>query len=987
MSPIVDLVPKRITRPVSRLGAAAQNALEVARFGGLTTDEEPSPYEVVSEHRVYRLRHYYGDDRNGSGPPVLLVPPLMLAAEIYDVSPATSAVTTLHDNGADPWVVDFGAPEREEGGLERTLADHVVAVSDAVDRVRAATGRDVHLGGYSQGGMFCYQAAAYRRNDGLGSLITFGSPVDTRLAMPFGMPEQLASGLAGLIVDGVLRGGALPAWASRTGFRLLDPVKSARSRIEFILQLHDREALLPREGQRRFLEADGWVAWPGPAMADFLHQFIAHNRMLEGGFVIRDRLLTLADIACPILSVVGSVDEIAPAPGVRAIRLAAPRADVYELCLDAGHFGLVVGSTANTESWPTVAAWARWRDGDGELPEAVTEVTDDPAQGLESPVAVRNRVGYGLELAGAVSNGVARSLVGTARRTARGMRELSREAAGQLPRLARLEQVQPGTRISLGLLVQERVRREPGDIFFLFEDRAHSSRDINTRIDNVVRGLIAIGVRQGEHVGVLMGVRPSALAVTVALNRLGAVAVLLRPDGDTEREAKLGQVQRIIADPERAAQAAELGTAHTFVLGGGGGPRDLGIPLTADMEQIDPRAVKLPKWYRPNPGRAGDLAFVLFTGEGESTRLSRVTNGRWVTSAFGTASSAALSGADTVYSVTPLYHPSGLMMSIGGAIAGGARLAMATTFEPSTFWEEVRRYGVTVASYTWTLLHDLVEAPPQPGERHHPVRLFIGSGMPRGLWRRVERRFAPARVLEFYASAETGAILVNLRDAKPGALGRRLPGSPEVRIAAYDFEAGQLILGEDGFVKSCETDEVGMLLARVRTRDTTGTMALRGVFARDDAWLATGDLFRRDSDGDYWRLDGVREYVRGRHGPVFTTPIRDALSDLPAIDLAVVYGVRLPRRKTEVAVAAVTLREGRTLSAEDLIGAVGGLQPSQRPEIVHVPDSIPVTTWYRPMTGPLRDAGLPESQHGREIYQLERGRKSYRRLDAPVIAA
>ena len=70
---------------------------------------------------------------------------MMLAAEIYDVSPATSAVTILHQHGVDPWVVDFGAPEREEGGLERTLADHVLAVSDAVDRVRELTGRDVHL--------------------------------------------------------------------------------------------------------------------------------------------------------------------------------------------------------------------------------------------------------------------------------------------------------------------------------------------------------------------------------------------------------------------------------------------------------------------------------------------------------------------------------------------------------------------------------------------------------------------------------------------------------------------------------------------------------------------------------------------------------------------------------------------------------------------------------------------------------------------------
>ncbi|MGA9858072.1 MAG: AMP-binding protein [Solirubrobacteraceae bacterium] len=984
----MDLIPKTITGSIGRLGAAAQNALEVARFGGLATDEVPSPYEVVAEHRVFRLRRYYppghADSGNGrarddatAGPAILLVPPMMLAAEIYDVSPATSAVTTLHRHGIDPWVVDFGAPEREEGGLERTLADHIVAVSDAVDRVREATGREVHLGGYSQGGMFCYQVAAYRRNRGLSSLVTFGSPVDTRLGMPFGIPEEFASGLASLLADRLFRARGFPAWASRNSFRMLDPVKSARSRIEFLMQLHDREALLPREGQRRFLEADGWVAWPGPALADFLRQFVTHNRMLEGGFEVDERLLTLADIQCPILSVVGTVDEIAPAAGVRAIRLAAPRADVYELALHAGHFGLVVGSIANDVSWPTVAAWAHWRDGKGEMPDGLTEVPDEDLSGDLVPM-VRNRVGYGVELAGAVSTGIARSMVGTARRTSRSMRELTREAAGALPRLARLEQIQPGTRISLGLLVEERARRGPDETLFLFEDRAHSAREVNERIDNVVRGLISIGVRQGEHIGVLMGSRPSALAVITALSRLGAVAVLLRPDGNTAREATLGQVRRIIAEPERAAQAAELGTVHTFVLGGGGGPRDLGVPLTTDMEQIDPKGVTLPAWYRPNPGRASDLAFILFTGEDDNVRMSRITNRRWVTSAFGTASSAALSSADTVYSVTPLYHPSGLMMGIGGAIAGGARLAMASTFDPDRFWEEVRRYGVTVATYTWTLLHDLVQAPPHPGERHHPVRLFIGSGMPAGLWRRVQTRFAPARVVEFYASTETGAILVNLRDAKPGAVGRPLPGSAEIRVAAYDADSEQLILGKGGFVRRCETNEVGLLLARARPNETTPT-PMRGVFSRDDAWLSTRDLFRRDADGDYWRLDSIMDVIHTADGPVLPARIRDALAALPAVDLAVSYGLRLGDDAEEIAVAAVTVRDGPAFDAEAIGHAFADLEPADRPSVVHIVDEIPVTTWFRPVTAPLRAAGLPGPAEGR-VWYLDRSGRRYRAM-------
>ena len=970
------LIPDTLTRPVSRLGAVAQNALEVARFGGLSTDEESSPFEVAAEHRVYRLRHYYPEQ--AGGPPVVLVPPMMLAADVYDVAPNTSGVTVLREHGVDPWVVDFGAPERQQGGLERTLTDHVLAVSDAVDRVRESTGRDVHLGGYSQGGMFCYQTAAYRRSAGLASLITFGSPVDTRQGMPLGLPEGVAGELADLLAD-TFSGRALPAWASRTGFRLLDPVKSLRHRIEFILQLHDREALLPRERQRRFLEADGWVAWPGPAMAEFLRQFIAFNRMLEGGFVIEDQLVTLADIECPILAAIGAVDQLAPAAGVRAIEQAAPRADVYQLDLEGGHFGLVVGSAATTRTWPSVAGWAHWRDDGAGLPDTIVPMSEAPSQNGGQPM--RNRMGYGLELALGVGEGIARSLVGTGERATRGVRDLAREAAGQFPRLARLEQMRPGTRISLGLIVQERARRAPDEVFFLFEDRAYTAKDVNDRIDNVVRGLIDIGVRQGEHVGVLMGTRPSALAAAVAISRLGAVAVLMRPDGDPQREAQLGQVERLIADPENAALAGGLEGVSAFVLGGGGGPRDLG-PLLTDMEQIDPGAVGLPGWYRPNPARAGELAFILFTGQGERTRMNRITNQRWALSAFGTATSAALGPGDTVYSVTPPYHPSGLLTSLGGAIAGRARLAMARHFDAATFWEEVRRYGVTVASYTWTMVDDLVAAPAQPGERHHPVRLFIGSGMPRGLWRRVEERFAPARVLEFYASTEAGAILVNLRDAKHGAMGRPLPGSAEVRIARYDIEAQGLVVGDDGFASECDTDEIGMLLARVRPSDPLSVVPLRGVFAAGDAWLVTGDLFRRDGDGDFWRVDNVAEVIRTGQGPVFTTPIRDALMDLPAVDLAVAYGVAPRTGQPALAVGAVTLRPDRELTPRELTRTLGGLGPGQRPDLVHVVDSIPVTTWYRALTGPLRQAGIPAPADGVRAWYLDASGEVYRPLSA-----
>ena len=976
----MPLVPDLISGPASRLGAAAQNALEVARFGGLETDEEPSPYAVFAERPVYRLRRYFPSARRRANvPAVLLIPPMMLSTEIYDVAPSTSAVSLLQSHGVEPWVIDFGAPEHEEGGLERSLTDHVLAVSEAIDLIVAETGREVHVGGYSQGGMFAYQAAAYRRGESIASVVVFGSPVDTRGTLTFGLPERFLTRGAAFLAENLFAQRALPAWASRTGFRLLDPAKSLRQRLQFLRRLHDREALLPRERQRRFMEVEGWVAWPGPALAEVIQQFGVHNRLVSGGFVIEDRLVTLADMDCPVLVFYGTNDDIAPPHTVRAVRNAAPRSEVYEAALPAGHFGLVVGTTAVERTWPTVAAWTRWRDRGGPRPEGFEPAGTDELPPRESGVG--DRLGTGVELAAGAGFGAAQALAGAAAEAGRTVRDLIGEGGGQYGRLQRLGRIGPRTRISIGLLLEESAAESPEDVALLFEDRGHTRAAVNTRIDNIVAGLIELGVRQGEHVGVLMQTRPSALSAVVALNRLGAVAVLMRPDGDPAREAELGKVGRIIADPQNAERTAKLTGRAVFVLGGGGGPRRLAAGLV-DMERIEPGEVTIPAWYRSNPGLAGELAFVLFTGSGERTRASRISNGRWALSAFGTASSAALTGADTVYSATPVYHPSALLMSIGGAVAGGARLAVAGEFDPAGFWDEVRRYGSTVVSYTWTMLDEVAEAPPPPGERHHPVRLFIGSGMPPGVWRRVSRRFAPARVLEFYASTEGDAVLVNLTGEKPGCKGQSLPGSAEVRLARYDAEAGRMIEGADGFAVACARHETGMLLVREsRAVAQDGSGVLRGVFEAGDAWRQTGDLFRRDVDGDFWLVDHAAAVVRTAEGIVPAAPIADALAGLPAVRLAVAYGVA-GRGGEQISVAALTLRAGQQVKPADLDVALAPLGSPGRPQVVRVVERIPVTTWYRPITGPLADEGVPAPTRPATSFAWDESKNGYRVMTA-----
>ena len=112
---------------------------------------------------------------------------------------------------------------------------------------------------------------------------------------------------------------------------------------------------------------------------------------------------------------------------------------------------------------------------------------------------------------------------------------------------------------------------------------------------------------------------------------------------------------------------------------------------------------------------------------------------------------------------------------------------------------------------------------------------------------------------------------------------------------------------------------------------------------------------------------------------MLAAPIRDALGDLPAVDLAIAYGLRAGGGPDELAVAALTLCPGQEMTAEALSQTLGEVAEGHRPAVVHVIDEMPVTTWFRPMTRPLRRAGLPEPTAGRAWY-LDRGGKRYRPL-------
>ncbi len=963
--------------------AGTQNALEVMRLSRIAPMTN-APYEIIEQDRMHRLRRYARTSPGPSvGGPLLLVPPLMLTAEIYDVSPELSAVTLLAAAGVDAFVIDFGAPEREEGGMERTLDDHVRTVAKAIATVKRLTGKNVHLGGYSQGGMFCYQAAAYVRSENLASIITFGSPVDVHRNLPLVHADVFASmaELGKKLIDGPLQHiEGLPGVLTSTAFKLLTPRKELEQIIDLVRQLHDRQELEKRAMRRRFLGGEGFVAWPGPALRAVIDQFVVHNRLMAGGIVVDGQTITLADITCPVLMFVGMRDDIARPAAVRGIVRAAPMADVSEIDLEAGHFGLVVGSRAKKETWPSVIEWIKWRDDGGPTPALLRpkkreiDTEWDDADDWDIDVDLDYEL-----MADAVTGAVSSAWrkVSDAITDATDSLDAVRH---QLPRLRRLEQIAPDTEVSLGKELATRAKQAPEETFFLWQGRAFSFAQAEARVSNVVSGLFACGVEPRKRVGVVMNGRPSLLTMVTALNRMIAVAVVLPYDASDEalREAMASsRVEHVTTDPENAARVRGLTDKPVLVLGGGGtgaGPRTLPDGVI-DMEAIDPKQVKLPSWFEPDAGLARDLALVLFTPNASGAlRPSTITNHRWAFSALGAAAACTLSERDTVFACLPLHHPAGMLVSVGGALVSGARLALGGNFDPTTFLTEVRRTGSTVVFYAGEMMRGLVLAPATPFDRNHALRLVAGSGMRADLARELTRRFGVG-VLEFYASTTHNVVFANASGEKPGAVGRPLPGSAEVAIVRIDFDTGLLLRDASGRCVLTDANEPGAAIARLPDRaiDPDGPVErariVRDAFTSGDRWYLLRDILSRDADGDHAFIEARSNVILTPGGMVFPRKVEDAFYRIPDVEVVVVQPMGPATNPTLV--ASVVARA--PLATATLEAALDELPPHARPKYVRQVEHIAMTAGYRPLATPLSDADVAPRPHVRVLRNAASG--------------
>ena len=136
---------------------------------------------------------------------------------------------------------------------------------------------------------------------------------------------------------------------------------------------------------------------------------------------------------------------------------------------------------------------------------------------------------------------------------------------------------------------------------------------------------------------------------------------------------------------------------------------------------------------------------------------------------------------------------------------------MRRKFSVSGFWEDIDRYKATAFGYVGELCRYLLNQPEKADDAKHGVRIILGNGLRPALWEKFQQRFGIPVVMEFYASSEGNAFLINLFNL------RKTIGFALSRVATVkcDEETGQPILDENGRLTKVPTGQPGLLVSKI----------------------------------------------------------------------------------------------------------------------------------------------------------------------------
>jgi len=331
------------------VGRNAQRVANGLRFaGGLDRPQTGcSPHSVIWRSDRATLRRYTGGP---GGRPVLLVPSLINRSHIWDLRPGDSFVEGLQAQGFEVYLVDWGEPdERDAQNTMSTYVDDYLPA--AFDAVRESAGDSPVVVGHCFGGVISLLWAA-SSPEPPAALICLGVPTNW---LEMGPLAQLTRHGRLNPEDLLDESGNVPPTNLLRAFQMLRPLGDITGYVTLWTRLNDRPAAQAIWALTAW--AHDHVPFPGATFVEMIRRISRENGLATGSVVLADRERRLSDIKIPFLNVYGTHDHVTPPPAATPLGELVGADDSKTVAVQAGHIGLLIGSSARKQTLPVLSRW------------------------------------------------------------------------------------------------------------------------------------------------------------------------------------------------------------------------------------------------------------------------------------------------------------------------------------------------------------------------------------------------------------------------------------------------------------------------------------------------------------------------------------------------------------------------------------------------------------------------------------------------------
>jgi crotonobetaine/carnitine-CoA ligase len=296
----------------------------------------------------------------------------------------------------------------------------------------------------------------------------------------------------------------------------------------------------------------------------------------------------------------------------------------------------------------------------------------------------------------------------------------------------------------------------------------------------------------------------------------------------------------------------------------------------------------------------------------------------------------------------PLFHVGGTLYTMG-ALSRGASIAVMDKFETDTFFRVCADLGATQCLLLGAMAGFLLRSGPLEAEDRHKLRYVYVIPMSENPGA-LRERFGFDTATLFNMSEISAPILSETNPAAVGSCGKLREGYDARLVDENDCEVP---LGSPGEL---------VLRAEIPWTMSHGYYKMPEATAKAwrNGWFHTGDMFRKDDEGNYWFVDRAKDAIRRRGENISSFEVEAEVIAHPAVLECAVVGVPADGGEEDV-LAVVVPKPGESLDPAELLRFLSDrLAYFMIPRYVRTVDALPKTPTSKIEKHVLRSASVTD---------------------------